>query len=75
MTKEQAVREFKESHEDLYIRKVDYWTAQLAWSCYMDNLCRDGWITLKQYETWGNPFKYGKRLRPTRKMLEGRVCG
>lgn len=75
MTKEQAVREFKDYYADLYIRKVDYWTAQLAWSEYVDNLCRCGRITQRQYDTWSNPFTYGKKLKPTKAMLERRVYG
>jgi hypothetical protein len=74
MTKEQAVREFKEYYADLYIRKVDYWTAQQAWSEFIDNLCRCGRITMRQYETWDTPFRYGKSLKPTRAMLEMEVC-
>lgn len=62
MTKEQAVREFQSAYHDLYERKVDYWTAQLAWSGFTDQLCKEGRITLKQYETWETPFKYGKHL-------------
>ena len=40
--------------------KLDYWTAQLMWSEFIDDLCRRGRITLKQYESWTNPMKYGK---------------
>jgi len=27
-----------------------------VWGMYTDSLCRDGLITMKQYETWVNPF-------------------
>ena len=27
-----------------------------AWGLYTDLLCKDGYITLKQYETWTCPF-------------------
>ena len=27
-----------------------------AWGLYTDMLCRDGYITMKQYETWTCPF-------------------
>ena len=60
MTKEQAWKEFKQSHSK---GTFDYWAAQLDWACYTDGLCRDGKITMKQYETWATPFKYGKKVR------------
>lgn len=70
MTKEQAIRDFKREYADLYIKKVDYWTAQLAWSIYVDGLCKDGQITQRQCDNWSTPFPYGKPLKPTRKQLE-----
>lgn len=70
MTKAEAVKDFKDIHMSLYISRADYWTAQLAWSCYMDYLCRDGKITDRQFRTWSTPFPYGKKLKPTRDMLE-----
>jgi len=73
MTKEQAVRDFKREYADLYIKKVDYWTAQLAWSTYVDELCKNGQITQRQYDTWSTPFPYGKHLRPSREQLEREV--
>ena len=73
MTKEQAVRDFKREYADLYIKKVDYWKAQLAWSTYTDNLCKSGQITQKQWSSWSTPFPYGKRLRPSREQLERAV--
>ena len=27
-----------------------------AWGLFTDMLCRDGYITMKQYETWTCPF-------------------
>lgn len=68
MTYRQAVREFKETHKHLWANHVDYWTAQLAWSAYVDGLCKDGVITQKQYDTWATPFPYGVRLG-ARKIL------
>ena len=26
------------------------------WSYFTDSLCKEGYITLKQYESWSNPF-------------------
>lgn len=74
MTKEQAVRQFRELYADFYVHRVDYWFAQLAWSEYTDTLCRNGEITLKQFESWPTPFKYGKHLRPTRKQIQMCAC-
>lgn len=28
---------------------------RLSWHYYIDRLCKDGYITLRQYETWDNP--------------------
>ncbi|WLW37001.1 hypothetical protein [Synechococcus phage S-MS29] len=27
-----------------------------AWHIFTDMLCKEGYITLRQYETWSNPF-------------------
>ena len=34
----------------LKARKQDYCKVQFEWSCWMDSLCRNSEITLKQYE-------------------------
>ena len=73
LTKEQAVKQFKETYADLYINRVDYWTAQLVWTAYIDTLCKNNKITQKQLQTWKTPFPYGKHLIPTRKQLERKV--
>lgn len=57
-----AVKEFKSIAGDLWEKQVDYWTAELAWAGYVDGLCRNGYITERQYRTWNTPFRYGKRL-------------
>lgn len=36
--------------------RVDRVARAEAWSNYTDALCKDGMITLKQYESWSNPF-------------------
>lgn len=71
MTYNSAVREFEHSNRNLYFERVDYWTAQYAWSIFADNLCKVGVITQKQYDTWETPFPYGKRLKPKPYMKEG----
>ena len=62
MTKAEATREFKTLYKNLFLERADYWTAQFAWSCYTDALCKMGHITQKQYNNWSTPFKYGKHL-------------
>lgn len=64
MTYDLAVREFERSHRNLYFDRVDYWTAQYAWSIFTDNLCKAGIITQHQYDTWLTPFPEGKPLKP-----------
>ena len=27
-----------------------------AWGIFTDQLCREGYITMKKYESWSNPF-------------------
>lgn len=34
----------------LHARKDDYCKVQFEWSCFIDALCKNGEITLKQYE-------------------------
>lgn len=33
----------------------DYWAMQQDWEAFKDGLCRDGQITQKQADSWGNP--------------------
>ena len=66
MTYKRAVREFKTEYRDLFEKRVDYWTGQMAWSCYVDSLCKSGIITQHQYQNWSTPFPYGKNLKPCR---------
>lgn len=73
MTKAEAVREFKRNYRKLYIDRVDYWTAHLAWSEYVDSLNKDKQITDKQASTWSTPFPYGKQLSPSKAQLEMEV--
>lgn len=59
MRKEQAVRDFKENILP-ELRKMygnnDKVAIRTAWNDYTDMLCKDGIITQRQYNTWGNPF-------------------
>jgi len=70
MTYDQAVKTFKQNHVNLYLDKVDYWTAFEAWTAYIDGLCKDGEITNKQFESWKTPFEYGKNLKPSYRQLQ-----
>ncbi len=31
-------------------RKADYCKVQFMWSCWIDSLCKDGYITQRQYD-------------------------
>lgn len=37
-------------------RRVDAVARREAWNNFTDMLCKDRQITLKQYESWDNPF-------------------
>ena len=59
MTKKEALSYFKEfilPHIPNNCRYIDESARREAWNNYTDALCTEGRITLKQYETWGNPF-------------------
>ena len=53
MTKKDALKEFRSCGQ--VVRGDAIWT-RCNWNDYTDFLCRDGQITMKQYETWTNPF-------------------
>ena len=69
MRYEEAVKQFKYSYLNLYLNKVDYWTAHEAWSRYVDGLLKNGEITQKQFGSWATPFPYGKPLKPSYRQL------
>ena len=59
-TKAQALEQFRynwkvitKQHPRLKNDKV--WKRE-EWSYFTDSLCKEGYITLKQYESWSNPF-------------------
>ena len=60
-TKKDAVREYKQwilpKIKDLYEQdgQVDSIARSEAWSNYTDSLCKDGRITVAQYEGWTCP--------------------
>lgn len=62
MNKKQALAEFK-----YYVLpaikasfeqngRIDRVARAEAWNNFTDALCKDGRITMKQYENWANPF-------------------
>lgn len=51
MNKTTAIKDFISSSNGW----GDYWSMQADWTCYIDCLCRDGVITQRQADTWGNP--------------------
>lgn len=58
MTKKEALKQFLEPGISfLGINgRIDHCARQQAWNDYTDMLCKEGKITLKQYESWTNPF-------------------
>ena len=62
MTNHQAKQIFVEAYygnnEQLKLAlKQDKLAVQFAWACFTDSMCRDGEITMKQYETWLFPWR------------------
>ena len=37
--------------------KDDWWEVQLEWEFFIDDLCRDGLITMEQYNSWVFPWR------------------
>lgn len=55
MTKKQALEEFR----SVIIPNLEWkdpTAVRTAWNDYTDYLCKSGFITGKQYDTWTNPF-------------------
>ena len=55
ITKQQALKEFREYVKPSIPRGDTVWLRE-AWNNYTDMLCKDKRITVKQYESWSNPF-------------------
>jgi len=53
MNKKEALTLFKEMY---YISKNDSIANRENFHNFTDSLCKDGDITLKQYENWSNPY-------------------
>ncbi len=59
MTKKEAESYFREHILPAVIAKYgknDSVAIREEWSIYTDSLCKSRQITMKQYETWDNPF-------------------
>lgn len=56
-TKAEIVREFKGAMAtNLEILKGDPIAKRELWFAWTDMLCKEGYITEKQYNTWASPF-------------------
>ncbi len=62
MTKAEALADFKENilpeikKTEAKYGNFDRVMRAEEWGIYTDSLCKDKQITLKQYESWTNPF-------------------
>jgi hypothetical protein len=55
LTKKQALKMFSELWKEVKKPKDAVMKSQ-DWNNFTDMLCKDKQITLKQYESWTNPF-------------------
>ena len=57
LTKAEALKDFRLLYKTFTnYRKGDVVAKRTEWNDYTDALCKEGLITLKQYENWGQPF-------------------
>ena len=62
MTKAEALKQFRQIYNSFCggeaprYRRGDVIAKRTHWNDYTDGLCKDGLITQKQYENWGQPF-------------------
>ena len=56
MTKAEALSRFRLLLKDTNLSRTDSTAKREMWNNYTDALCKDGVITLIQYENWGQPF-------------------
>ena len=60
MTKKEAMKLFAFIYKikaiQLGYRKSNYTAKRTEWNDYTDALCKDGLITTKQYQNWGQPY-------------------
>ena len=65
-TYERTVADFKETLDD---GVYDYWTIQFMWATYVDDLCKRGKISQRQYDEWETPFEEGKHVYVYQKQV------
>ena len=53
-TKAQALDQFR--YNWMASGSTDKVAKREAWGIFTDELCREGYITMKKYESWSNPF-------------------
>ena len=53
-TKAQALEQFRYNWKAS--GSTDLVAKREAWGIFTDELCREGYITMKKYESWSNPF-------------------
>ena len=56
LTKAEALSRFRLLLKDTNLSRTDSTAKREMWNNYTDALCKDGVITLNQYENWGQPF-------------------
>ena len=59
ITKQEAISNFREAWKEETKGSRFYYDTiakREAFNNYTDRLCKEGKITLKEYENWGNPF-------------------
>ena len=56
MTKAEALSHFRLILKDTNLSRTDSTAKREMWNNYTDALCKEGAITLNQYENWGQPF-------------------
>ena len=57
MTKAEAIRDFRILYKTFTnYGRGDVVAKRTEWNDYTDRLCKEGLITLEQYENWGQPF-------------------
>ena len=56
MTKAEAIKQFNSWYRAWGYGKGDEVAKRTMWNDWTDSLCKDGLITQKQYENWGQPF-------------------
>ena len=54
VTKAEALQQFR--YNWMATKSTDKVAKREAWGIFTDELCKEGYITMKKYESWSNPF-------------------